>query len=135
MPVRRAAAVDCPADPPRSWLILPFETPSSTAASPTESCAAKRRRSWEGGGDLSGGALARGGGRAACGPLVKDRVAGVVVHLQVQDRLSAARKILDHADDLADVRSRTRRVFAQVCVPGSAGTPAIHPSPSRVTTT
>jgi uncharacterized protein (DUF2236 family) len=32
VPVRRAAAADCPADPARNWLIRPFETPSSTAA-------------------------------------------------------------------------------------------------------
>jgi hypothetical protein len=47
VPVRRVAEVDCPPGPPRSWLIFPFETPSSTAASPTESCAAKRRRNSE----------------------------------------------------------------------------------------
>jgi hypothetical protein len=54
-------------------------------------------------GDLRRGALllATTGAQPA-GPLVKHRVAGVVVHLQVQGRLSAARKILDHADDLAD---------------------------------
>src|SRR5580704_5012999 len=55
-------------------------------------------------GDLSGGALLlAAAGAQPAGPLVKHRVAGVVVHLQVQGRLSAARKILDHADDLADV--------------------------------
>jgi hypothetical protein len=45
VPVLRAAA-DRPG-PLRSWLIRPFETPSSTAALLTESWAAKRRRSSE----------------------------------------------------------------------------------------
>jgi hypothetical protein len=55
-------------------------------------------------GDLSGGALLlAAAGAQPAGPLVKHRVAGAVVHLQVQGRLSAARKILDQADDLADV--------------------------------
>src|SRR5580700_6989597 len=101
VPVRCAAEADCPADPPRSWLILPFETPSSTAASPTESGAAQELGGIAG--DLGGGALLLAAERAQpAGPLVKHRVAGVVVHLQVQGRLGAARKILDHADDLAD---------------------------------
>jgi hypothetical protein len=58
-------------------------------------------------GDLSGGALLlAAAGAQPAGPLVKRRVTGVVVHLQVQGRLSAARKIFDHADDLADACSR-----------------------------
>ena len=46
--------------------------------------------------------LAASGAQPA-GPLVEHRVAGVVFHIQVHGRFRTARKILDHADDLADV--------------------------------
>jgi hypothetical protein len=65
----------------------------------------------------------RGWHAQPAGPLVKHRVAGAVVHLQVQGRLSAARKILDHADDLRTLRSRARRRLAQACVPSRAARP------------
>jgi hypothetical protein len=55
-------------------------------------------------GDLSSGAvLLAAAGAQPTGPLVKHRVTRVVLHLPVQGRFRAARKILDHADDLTDV--------------------------------